>query len=151
MLKVADIMTHDVFTLDMDTSVEEAAWSLTRRNIGGAPVTDASGRLAGFLSRADLVNPTWSDWVQPKKATVGDVMNPAVLALTADSPALRAAEGMAARHIHHVVVVDDDKRLVGMVSSFDVVRALAQGLSFDPARAPEAKAALKDLDATLSG
>jgi CBS-domain-containing membrane protein len=150
MLKVADIMTRDVFTLDMDTSVEEAAWSLTRRNIGGAPVTDASGRLAGFLSRADLVNPTWSDWVAPKKATVGDVMNPAVLALAADSPALRAAEGMAARHIHHVVVVNDEKRLVGMISSLDVVRALAQGLFLDPAQSRGPEAEIKDLEATLS-
>lgn len=57
MLRVRDIMTPNVFTLDTDASVLEAAWALTRRSISGAPVRDAAGALVGILSKSDLVNP----------------------------------------------------------------------------------------------
>jgi CBS-domain-containing membrane protein len=135
-LKVKDIMVDPVFTLGMDVSVEEAAWAFTRRHIGGAPVLDDGGRLAGFLSKTDLVDPSWTDWVTRKKATVGDVMQPQVLALVADAPAMAAVHGMVGRGIHHVMVVDDDRRLVGMVTSFDIVRALARGASFEEPAQP---------------
>jgi CBS domain-containing protein len=115
----------------MDASVEEAAWALSRRNIGGAPVKDSYGRIAGFLSRGDLVNPSWNDWVNPKKGTVGDIMTPVLLALSPDTSAMEAVDGMAAREIHHLVVVDSDHFVVGMVSSLDVVKALSRGLRFD--------------------
>jgi CBS-domain-containing membrane protein len=137
MLRVSDIMTAQVFVLDMDASVEEAAWAFTRRHIGGAPVADSRGRLAGFLSKSDLVDPSWTDWVAFKKATVGDVMYPDVLCLHPDAPAAAAVEGMASRGIHHVVVVDRDRKLVGIVTSMDVVRALARGESFGPADRPD--------------
>jgi CBS-domain-containing membrane protein len=131
MLKVSDIMTRHVFTLELETSIEEAAWALARRNIGGAPVRDETGRLVGFLSRSDLVNPSWADWVSPKKATVEDLMNPTVLALPPEASAHQAAEGMVALGIHHVMVVDSRSQLLGLVSSLDVVRALAGALRVD--------------------
>jgi CBS-domain-containing membrane protein len=133
MLKVADIMTRDVFTLELGTSIEEAAWAFTRRKIGGAPVRDEKGRVIGFLSRADLVNPSWTDWVSPKHATVEDVMNPTVLAVPPEAPAHQAAEGMVALGIHHVMVVDGRSQLVGLVSSLDIVRALAGTLQAEDA------------------
>jgi CBS domain-containing protein len=125
MLRIADIMTRDVFVLDQDASIEEAAWALTRRNIGGAPVRDDRGNLVGFLSRADLVNPSWGDWVSPKRALVGDVMSPRVLTLPHTATVQDAAEGMMELRIHHVMVIDERSQLVGLLSSLDLLRALA--------------------------
>jgi CBS domain-containing protein len=131
MLTARDIMTTDVFILDLDASVEEAAWAFSRQNIGGAPVRTPDGRIAGFLSRGDLVNPAWADWVRPDKATVGDIMTPNLLAVPADAPAMNVARGMVERGIHHVVVIDGDQRVMGMISSLDVVKALALGRPFE--------------------
>ena len=47
MLRIKDIMTKRVYTVDADASAEEAAWGLTRRHIGGAPARDAQGNLVG--------------------------------------------------------------------------------------------------------
>lgn len=129
MLKVRDIMTTDVFTLEPDTSAEEAAWGLTRRHIGGAPVHAADGALIGVLSKGDLVNPEPAQWIKGE-ATVADVMNPDVLTLYADDPAILAAVGMAERKIHRVIVMDENLRLAGIVTSFDIVKAVAAGLDF---------------------
>ena len=129
MLKVSDIMTREVYTVENDASAEEAAWGLTRRHIGGAPVRDHNGGLVGMLTKGDLVNPEPSQWIRGE-ATVEDVMNPDVLALYAEDPAVTAAIGMAQRKIHRVVVVDADGRMAGIVTAFDIVKAVAAGLDF---------------------
>jgi CBS-domain-containing membrane protein len=130
MLRIKDIMTANVHTVEADASAEEAAWGFTFRHIGGAPARDAQGNLVGVLSSADLVNPEPKQWIKGE-ATVGDLMNPDVVSLYAEDPAMAAVTEMARRHIHRIVVLDDDSKLVGIVTAMDVVRALARGERFD--------------------
>ena len=130
MLRIKDIMTRDVYTVEASASAEEAAWGLTRRHIGGAPARDADGNLVGVLSSSDLVNPEPAQWIRGE-ATVGDLMNPDVISLYAEDPALAAVDEMAKRNIHRVVVLDDESRLAGIVTPMDVVRAVARGQRFD--------------------
>jgi CBS-domain-containing membrane protein len=132
MLKIRDIMTANVYTVEADASAEEAAWGLTRRHLGGAPARDAQGNLVGVLSSSDLVNPEPAQWIRGE-ATVGDLMNPEVISLYADDPALAAVNEMARRNIHRIVVLDEESKLAGIVTPMDVVRAVARGASFDPA------------------
>jgi CBS-domain-containing membrane protein len=132
MLKVKDIMTKKVYTVDFDAAAEEAAWGLTRRQIGAAPVRDKAGQLVGMLTSADLVDPEPHQWIK-KEPTVGDLMDPDVFAVYADDPALAAVHELAKRNQHRVVVLDADNRLVGIVSTMDVVKALYEGRSFDAA------------------
>jgi CBS-domain-containing membrane protein len=132
MLKIRDIMTANVYTVEADASAEEAAWGLTRRHLGGAPARDAQGNLVGMLSSSDLVNPEPAQWIRGE-ATVGDLMNPDVISLYADDPALAAVTEMARRNIHRIVVLDAESKLAGIVTPMDVVRAVARGASFDTA------------------
>jgi len=129
MLTVKDIMTKNVYVVDADASAEEAAWGMTRRHIGGAPVRDRAGMLVGVLTKGDIVNPEPGQWLKGEP-TVEDLMNPEVLALYADDPAFTAAVEMARRKIHRIVVLDEEQNLVGIVSSMDIVRAVADGESF---------------------
>jgi CBS domain-containing protein len=132
MLRIKDIMTKAVYTVDFDASAEEAAWGLTRRHIGGAPAIDAQGNLVGVLSSSDLINPEPKQWIHGE-ATVGDLMNPDVISLYTEDPALAAAEVMAKRDIHRLVVLDAEGKLAGIVTPMDVVRAVARGDRFLPA------------------
>jgi CBS-domain-containing membrane protein len=130
MLRIKDIMTKRVYVVDADASAEEAAWGLTRRHIGGAPARDAQGNLVGVLSKGDLVNPEPAQWIRGEP-TVADLMNPDVVTLYADDPAMAAVTQMAQRQIHRIVVLDQDSQLAGIVTPMDVVRALADGRCFD--------------------
>jgi CBS domain-containing protein len=130
MLLIKDIMTSAVYTVEADASAEEAAWGLTRRHIGGAPARDAAGNLVGVVSSSDLVNPEPAQWIKGE-ATVGDVMNPDVVSLYADDPAMAAVTEMANRRIHRIVVLDAESKLAGIVTPMDVVSALARGARFD--------------------
>jgi CBS-domain-containing membrane protein len=129
MLTVRDIMTANVFTVEADASAEEAAWGLTRRHIGGAPVRDSQGNLVGVLSKGDLVNPEPAQWIKGE-ATVGDLMNPDILALYPEDPAQAAALGMVARNVHRIIVLNEEHKMIGIVTSMDIVNAVANGRSF---------------------
>jgi CBS-domain-containing membrane protein len=130
MLRIKDIMTTNVHTVEADAPAEEAAWGFTFRHIGGAPARDAQGNLVGVLSSSDLINPEPAQWIKGE-ATVGDLMNPEVISLYANDPAMAAVNEMARRGIHRIVVLDDESKLAGIVTPMDVVRALAQGARFD--------------------
>jgi CBS domain-containing protein len=54
-LRVADIMSHEVITVDEETSVSEIASLLSRRQIKRVPVVH-NGTLVGIVSRADIVH-----------------------------------------------------------------------------------------------
>jgi CBS-domain-containing membrane protein len=129
MLRVKDIMTSKVYTVDFDASAEEAAWGLTRRQIGAAPVKNRQGELVGILTKGDLVDPEPHQWIK-KEATVGDLMDPEVIAVYEDDAALEAVHELASKNQHRLVVLNTENKLVGIVSTMDVVRALDKGLSF---------------------
>jgi CBS-domain-containing membrane protein len=129
MLRVRDIMVKKVYTVEFDASAEEAAWGLTRRQIGAAPVRNSQGELVGMLTKDDLVDPAPREWIK-KEATVGDLMDPDVFAVYEDDAALVAVHELATKNVHRLVVLDTDNKLAGIVSTMDVVRALDRGLSF---------------------
>jgi CBS-domain-containing membrane protein len=129
MLQIKDIMTKAVYTVEADASAEEAAWGLTRRHIGGAPARDSDGNLVGVLSSSDLINPEPKQWIHGEP-TVGDLMNPDVISLYAEDPAMAAVTEMAKRDIHRIVVLDQESKLAGIVTPMDVVRAIARGERF---------------------
>jgi CBS-domain-containing membrane protein len=129
MLMVKDIMTKKVYTVEFDASAEEAAWGLTRRQIGAAPVKNKAGELVGILTKGDLVDPEPHEWIK-KEATVGDLMDPEIIAVYEDDAALVAVHELASRNQHRLVVLNTENKLVGIVSTMDVVRALDKGLPF---------------------
>lgn len=57
-IKVADIMTRDVVTVNQDWTVEEAADLMLDRKISGAPVVDDKGQLCGVITQTDLFKAT---------------------------------------------------------------------------------------------
>ncbi len=146
---VRQVMTTDVLTFRPTDTVEEAARALAERRLGGAPVVDDDGVVVGLLEDDDLIVqdsrlhlPTvisvFGAYIElPSSlrhfeeelrkavgATVGDVMD-------ADAPTCRPDDTLesVATILHEgncsrLAVVDDDGRLVGIVSRGDLVRAI---------------------------
>jgi CBS domain-containing protein len=120
---VADIMTKELVILDSRTSLDVAARILSERRIGGAPIVSPEGEPLGMVTRADLLDPRHAS----TDASVESAMTRLLYAVRPTDPALAAIRLMAAENIHRVVVVDPQGKLVGIVTSMDVVRALAHG------------------------
>lgn len=149
---VSEVMTVQVVAVRPDVSLEALADLLLDRGIGGAPVVDEAGRPVGVVSKTDLmrehlmagdtaeaVTPGW----HPRRAhfqvevgrgfhetatppSVGDVMTPTAFTLSEDAPVAEAAALMAFENVHRVPVVAGDGRVVGIVTSLDLLRWMAQ-------------------------
>lgn len=149
---VRDAMTTDVLTFLPTDTVEAAARALTERRLGGAPVVDADGMVLGLLEDDDLIVqdtrlhlPTVisvfgaylelpsalrhfeSDLRKAVGATVGDVMDADAPTCRADHTLETVATTLHDRNASRMAVVDDDGRLIGIVSRGDLVRAIVGG------------------------
>ncbi len=82
--------------------------------------------------------PDWEEMASPNELAelhleddgllVRDIMTPTVLAVEADMPVSQVAKAMLEGHVHRLMVIDDTK-VVGIVSSTDLLRVLVEGLA----------------------
>jgi CBS-domain-containing membrane protein len=128
MTSIQEIMTKDVVSIASDDTTASAADTLSVLGISGLPVRDQDGKFVGVISQADLTNPRLPG--SARHPIVADVMTPDLLAVYASDPALSAVAAMATHDIHRIFVVDADRRLVGVVTALDIVKAIARGETF---------------------
>lgn len=131
-LRVRDVMTRSVRALPAKMPIDEAADALAGWHVSGAPVLEGS-RLVGVVSRSDLHDPRRPRDDQPS-TLVADVMTPMVYAVREHDPAVLAARLMVDEHIHRVIALDDRGQIAGIVTSMDLVEAIAFGWSARDAR-----------------
>ncbi len=112
-------MINEPFTLRPDNLVSEAEDLMARFKISGVPITDPAGRLVGILTNRDLRFET--DWNRP----IHEVMTSERL-VTAQAPiTLDEAQVILARHrIEKLPIVDDEFRLVGLITVKDIQKRI---------------------------
>jgi CBS domain-containing protein len=126
LVPVTAIVTREVVSVRPDMPVEQVIDLVVDNYLGCLPVVDEDGCPVGMITKRDLVEPLASH-VQPGKppATAAEIMLPIVLSLDEHATVLQAAAMMARQGTHHVVIVSPKGRLVGVISSLDIVRWLA--------------------------
>ena len=144
-MKVRDLMQSDVRTTSTDASLKDAARTLVENRISGMPVCDADGKVVGVISEGDILfkergrpeqRPAPLGWLLDggskadlKKATartVRDAMTAPAITVRPSSSATEAARVMIEQGVNRLPVVTQDKRLVGIVTRADLVRAFAR-------------------------
>lgn len=120
---VAEIMNRELFSVRPDDRTEVVLDAILAYGITAVPVLDDERRPVGVVSLRDLVEPNRKSPISSPAATV-----------PAGATIEDAARALGATSFHHLVVVDDEGRAVGMVSAVDLVRAFV-GM---PARHPPA-------------
>lgn len=150
-LPVTQIMTTDLVTLAPDTSVEDAVALLTEHGISGAPVVDGDGRLVGVLDDSDLIvaearlhAPTVVEILGAYFAlpgerhrfdeevrhalggTVGELMDDDPPTVGLEATVEDVATLIVDRHVSRVPVVDDTRRVAGIVTRGDLVAAMGR-------------------------
>ena len=124
---VSSIMTTGAVCMRDDATLAAAMALMVDRSIGAIPIVDKEGRAIGIVSKADVLR---SLLRARDGVAVGDVMTKPVLSVHPDDPVDVVAAFMAYERVHHVPVLGNDRRIVGMVSSLDVTRWLARALGF---------------------
>jgi CBS domain-containing protein len=117
-LRIGDIMTRDVRSVERTSSVEQAARIMKELNVGSVPVTD-QGRVVGIVTDRDLVLRNVAEGKGAKDTRVEEVMTTSVISASTDMDVHTAADMMAKNQIRRLPVTDRD-RLVGIVSIGDL-------------------------------
>ncbi len=118
---ISAVMTADVVCVTPELSLDALIELLYERNFSGAPVVDADGRPIGVVSKTDLLREP-----PPANAIVGDVMMPLAFTVSENAPLSQAAALMVEEGVHRLPVVSAEGRVVGLLSSFDVMRWIAR-------------------------
>jgi CBS domain-containing protein len=147
--RVKDVMSTVVITVGPDDTIHDALFCMAQYRVTSLPVTDAKNRCIGVLSTTDLVDPTrladeepsavgrMQEQARPwlldalQQNTLGarkvrELMTGAVAAIDRERSILDATGEMLRHRVHHLPVVDEQQRLLGIVSTIDLLGAFAR-------------------------
>ncbi len=147
--RVKDIVTKDPITLDVNDTIHEALTLMGEHRVSALPVVGRENRCVGILSAADLVDLTRDTDEEVRDLDCLDLttkrflidklahsmgnekvqtfMSESVVTVGLETTIGRAAQEMLRNHIHHLPVVDNDHRLLGIISTMDLLSEFADG------------------------
>ncbi len=144
-LRCADIMCSPVITVEFGTPLAEAWALLQRHHIKALPVVDRVQRIIGIVTRADFMRAAEADrregWVSrlqsllrpsptthsSKPEVVGQIMSRQVRVASAERPIAELVPLFSDTGHHHIPIVGEQARLVGILTQSDLVKALSHG------------------------
>ncbi|MDT6982336.1 CBS domain-containing protein [Streptomyces lusitanus] len=127
--EVGAVMTTDVVTAAYGTPLGDVIRALGKHRVGGLPVTDEEDRVIGVVSASDLARPRPG---RPSRKmpgrrgarTAGDVMAAPAVVVRARATVTEASCLMTGHGVERLPVVDDEERLVGIVTRGDLLQAV---------------------------
>jgi CBS domain-containing protein len=131
-MRVRELMQDNVITVSLDTPINDAVVTLTDAHISAVPVVDGGGRMVGVVSSTDILTSEAeaNDAVEREalfeQMMVRDIMTRRPLTVSPDAEVREAAQQMLYADVHRLFVIADDK-VVGVISTTDIVRAVATG------------------------
>lgn len=128
-MNVSDVMTADPVTLDVGVSLRRAFAVLDELDVRHLPVIE-EGRLVGMLSDRDLreVRAALSE-NGGNMPRVADLMSGDVVSVDPETDLVEVIQIMLEEKFGALPVVDDDDRVIGIVSYVDLLREFAKTLS----------------------
>lgn len=141
----ADIMSRDLVTVEFATELEEA-WSLLRKHkVKALPVVDRARRVIGIVTFVDFMKNANLDVYEgfdaklrhfirrtpglhaDKAEVVGQIMTRNVRTVHDDMHIVELVPLLSDMGLHHVPVLDHERRLAGMITQSDLIAALYRG------------------------
>lgn len=139
-IKAGDIMTTPVYTVGPNDLVRRVVALLCNHRISGIPVVNEKGVLLGLISERDVLEamlpgvaglngkatprPLGRDCRDVRELRARDLMVTDLVTAPPDAEPLRLASLMALRKIRRIPIINDRKKLLGIVSHGDVYRAI---------------------------
>lgn len=161
-MRVQDVMRRSVVSLAQNATLQDVLHQFLTHHLDSLPIVDAAQRVVGFITIDDLEEvflPRYHellrdfavledkgqiaslfdrsfqglDWMEGKLVLAADVMNSHIRWVHNDASLLEAASLLQSQNYQRLPVVDRDRKLVGLISDFEVVLALLRG-SIQPAK-----------------
>lgn len=124
MATAGEIMTSGIEFVSGDTSLSEAAYTMSHLDVGALPICDSEGNVSGILTDRDIVVRCLAAGGDPFSVRVDRCADTPPISVQADEPASTAAEVMAGHEIRRLLVRSGTE-VVGIISEADLARGLA--------------------------
>lgn len=147
-MKIKDFMITDVITVDKDTTITQLLETLVSNHIGGVPIVKEDNTLLGIISDGDIIR-----YLHPKSRTVYDMFSLVMVSekenlqnkleysmdhrvddfmrkkglqtVQPDDDIEKALHILSKYHFKKLPVVDDDYKVIGVVSRGDMIRFIS--------------------------
>jgi CBS domain-containing protein len=123
MQTVQDVMTTNVVYLPSETTLAEAARTMREQDIGDVVVADGPA-LTGLVTDRDIVVRAVAERFDPASTTIGEIVTKDLVTVRPDDSIQAAALLMRDNAVRRVLVCDDEKGLVGIVSIGDLAEQI---------------------------
>jgi len=120
-LRVSELMTKTVFSVDSSASVYDVVREMLNRDIGCIVVL-SKGEVVGVVTKGDVLRETIMKKADPTRESAGEIMSRPVVKIGDDASVEEATSLMSKYSVSKLPVVDDGGRLVGIVTSTDLLR-----------------------------
>lgn len=118
-MKVADVMTRSVDVANPDARLDEAAERMRQLDAGVLPVVDGD-KVVGMITDRDITVRATAEGRDPVTTKVSEIMTSEVVFTYDDEDVKDAAKLMQDHQVRRLVVLDREKKLVGIVSLGDL-------------------------------
>ena len=118
-MRINEIMTRHVEVVHPEATLREAAQKMAALDVGPLPVCKGD-ELVGMVTDRDITLRATAEGLDPKTTRVYEVMTPEIIFAYEDENVNEAARLMAEYQIRRLVVLNRDKRLVGIISLGDL-------------------------------
>lgn len=119
-MQVNEVMSRGVECIRPSDSIARAAERMRELNVGALPVCGDNDRLVGMITDRDITVRATASCCEAGNTCVRDVMTPDVVYCFEDQDVSEAARLMEEHQIRRLVVLNREKRLVGIVSLGDL-------------------------------
>ncbi len=116
---ISEIMTREIESIGPDDTLQEAATRMKQFGIGPLPVCENQS-VVGMVTDRDITLRAVALGLDPVTTTVRDVMSDEIVCCFEDQDVDVAAHLMQSKQIRRVLVLDRDKKLVGIITLADL-------------------------------
>ena len=122
-MNILEMCDSEAASVPVAATAEQAIRTMLDRHVGAVAVIDENHRVAGIFTERDVLRRLSLGEHDPRKISVREVMTTPVEMATRATPASKALATMVERHYRHLPIVDDDGRLLGMLSIRNLLEA----------------------------
>lgn len=122
-MNILEMCDSEAASVPVAATAEQAIRTMLDRHVGAVAVIDENRRVAGIFTERDVLRRLSLGEHDPRKISVREVMTTPVEMATRATPASEALATMVERHYRHLPIVDDDGRLLGMLSIRNLLEA----------------------------
>jgi CBS domain-containing protein len=145
-MKVKDFFIRDITAVLEDETISRVLKILSRQEVSGIPVINEDYKVVGFISENDIIRaslpsyfallqsasfiPDLNQFVRNlkkiSKKTVSEVMTKPAIVIKETTPLLHAADLMIRHNLKILPVVDDEEKLIGVITRMKILEAVSE-------------------------